>query len=180
MSRAQRILEVAKRKRSGGPVLTIEDLKSKTKKLREHMNEPRPVKILKVTPLVGNQTVSIKAEAHGTKSYPMTVTFYGVEFQREKDPKHPLAVTPEVNERFYMEQASERDHPVQVRCQCPDFRFTWAWWDKNEKALSGRNFAKYTRKTKHMPERNPKHVPGLCKHLVGLTERLRKDRLLKG
>jgi hypothetical protein len=58
---------------------------------------------------------------------------------------------------------------VAVRCSCPDFRFTFAWYDKEVGSLAYGALKQYVRKTTYMPERNPLHVVGLCKHLLALT-----------
>lgn len=52
-----------------------------------------------------------------------------------------------------------------IRCTCHDFYFTFGWWDYNEGALAGPRPKPYRRKTTWWPERNPQHVPGLCKHI---------------
>lgn len=183
MTRAQEILSEVKlqgKKMAKKPLLTLAELHKRSKKLRESFNTAGAVKVLSMKPLVGNATLTVNAEAFGKKGkYPMTVTFYDVEFADEQTRDYPLAVTPERGTRFYMPQLEEDGNPVQVRCQCPDFRFTWAEWDRKESALSGRNFPKYKRKTETRPPRNPAETPGLCKHLIKLTEKLKRDRVLK-
>lgn len=176
---AKRILDLVRRRKGKKPVLNLKKLKGSTHELREKINEPRPVAIKKVTPLAGNKTLTVTGEARGTKLYPVSITFYNVDFATARDKAHPLTAEVGEGETFFMEQVSEDEHPVQIRCQCPDFYFTWAHYDRKNKALSGPDFPKYQRKTSHYPERNEKHVPGLCKHLVGLLERLEKDRILK-
>jgi hypothetical protein len=181
VSRAKRVLEsIRRQKKKGGLVLTLDKLKESTHELREKINAPRPITIRKVTPLAGNKTLTISGEARGTKMYPVTITFYNVDFSTSRDKNHPLtAVVDDMNTTFFMEQVTEDEHPVQIRCQCPDFYFTWWYYDRKRKALSGPDFPAYHRKTQNYPERNEKHAPGLCKHIVGLVERLEKDRILK-
>ena len=176
MSRALELIwKLDEKKKGKGPVLTVSQMMEAV----NNRGTPPTVAIIKTTPLVGNKTLSVKAEAMGTKLYPLTATFYNVDFSLEKDPSHPLTVRPEVGTVAYMEQISQGEHPVQVRCQCPDFRHTYAHWDRQERSLSGRAFPKYERKTTHLPERNPRHQPGVCKHIVGLFERLIRDRVLR-
>lgn len=157
-----------------GPVLTVGQLSEAV----NNRGEPPRVNILRTTPLMGNKTLTVKAESMGTKLYPLTATFYNVDYSLEKDAEHPLVVRPELNHIGYMKPIGE-SNPVQLRCQCPDFRFTYAHWDKQNRALSGPAFPAYQRKTQHMPERNPQHKPGVCKHIMGLWERLSRDGVLK-
>ena len=174
MNRSHTVLFAIEEARKGKPVLTISQMMEAV----NNRGEPRYVSILKTTPLVGNKTLSVKGEARGEKGYPVTATFYNVDYSMEKDEAHPLTVRAEKGHQAYMEQIVESQHPVQVRCQCPDYRHTYAHWNKQQKALSGRAFPSYERKTTWMPERNPKHQPGICKHLIGLFERLRRDKII--
>lgn len=179
MTRAQRILFEVGLNKKVEPRLTLRDLMESAEKTRKKMNKSGTVKVLNMKPLVGNDSLTINAEAYGTRKYPMTMTFFNIDYSEEQTRDYPLAVTPQKGTRFYMPQLDEDTLPVQVRCQCPDFRFTWAEWDKKEHSLSGRNFPRYRRKTENRPERNPDHAPGLCKHLYGLVERLKRDRIMK-
>lgn len=61
---------------------------------------------------------------------------------------------------------------VQVRCDCPSFRFTYAFYDRAVSAMFGRNFQVYHRKTNTRPPRNPEGMPGVCKHLIIAMEAL--------
>lgn len=172
------LLEVRTQRKT--PVLTLTELKKRSKDLREQFHTPRrPVKIVKMIPLVGNATLTVNAEAYGTKKYALTMTFYNIDYSEEQTKDYPLSVRPEQGTQLYMPQLNEDGYPVQIRCSCPDFRFTWAEWDKKEGALSGRNFPRYVRKTTTRPSRNPKKAPGLCKHLFNLVERLKREKILE-
>ena len=178
MSRSLHILslfEVIK----GKSMLTVGQLRNYASQIDKKQGEPRPVSVLGTNPILQNKTLTIRAEARGTKIYPLVVTFYNVDYSLEKDSNHPLVVRPKFGEPFFMQSASEGSNPVQVRCACPFFKFAWAHWDKQEKALSGAPFPTYVRKTKTRPEINPGHLPGVCKHLIGLFDRLRRDKILQ-
>ncbi len=161
-------------------MLTIVELRSSVAQLTAQQGEPRPVSIVSLIPVLHTKTLTVKAEARGTKVYPLVVTFYNVDYSLERDPEHPLVVRPRIGEPFFMRPASEVENPVQVRCQCPFFRFVWAEWDKKNKALSGPVFPAYIRKTSRAarPEVNPTHVPGVCKHLIGIFNKLRAEKIL--
>ena len=104
---AKKVLDKIKRAKGKGPVLTLKKLKESTQNMREKINEPRPVAIKKVTPLAGNKTLTVSAEARGSSLYPMTITFYNVDYSTEKDSDHPLtAVVDDMNTTLYMEQVT--------------------------------------------------------------------------
>ena len=179
MSRAGYIrflTEQAKRKKV---VWTLSELRESARKNRPKFNKSRPTSILSMTPTMSNKTLTVKAEARGTSLYPLVITFYNVDYTLEADPAYPLSVQTKTGATGYAKQVTEDGNPVQLRCQCMDFRHTWAFYDHKAKALSGRPFPRYERKTTTRPSRNPGEVPGLCKHLIGMVEVLKRRNILK-
>lgn len=65
--------------------------------------------------------------------------------------------------KFFVEKPDLYKTSVRVRCTCPDFYFTFAWWNWNNGALFGPRPREYIRKGRGAP-RNPGHHPGFCKH----------------
>ena len=157
-------------------MLTVSQLRQNASQLTQ--GESRPVSILSTNATLQNKTLTIKAEARGTKLYPMVITFYNVDFSLDKDGSHPLHVRPKLGEPFFMSPVSEGVNPVQIRCACPRFRFAFAHWDKQAKALLGPAFPTYIRKTQTRPEINPQHIPGVCKHILAFFDRLNRDKIL--
>src|SRR5712691_2234826 len=137
MNRATRICALVEAVKRGKPMLTVAELRNYASQISAEQGEPRPVSVLGTNPILQNKTLTIKAEARGTKIYPLVVTFYNVDYSLERDPDHPLSVRPKVGDPFFMHPAAESVNPVQVRCQCPFFKFAWAHWDHQAKALSG-------------------------------------------
>lgn len=70
------------------------------------------------------------------------------------------------------------NNDVLVRCQCQDFYFMWQWWDRKNKSLLGPH-KNYVRKTDNRPPVNPDQAPGLCKHLLGMTNLLMQEGIIK-
>lgn len=159
-------------------MLTIASLRSSTAAAQISQGDPRPVSVLSSNPILQNKTLTIKAEARGTKVYPMVLVFYNVDYSLEKDGSHSLSVRPRLGEPFFMAPISEGVNPIQVRCGCPFFKFAWAHWNHASKALSGAPLPTYTRKTTTRPEVNVLHAPGVCKHIIGFFNRLHSDRIL--
>lgn len=67
--------------------------------------------------------------------------------------------------------------PVKVRCDCPDYQFSF--WQANEKhdCHFGKGFPRVKVSGVRDP-RNPKQIPGLCKHLRALGKRLQDKHVL--
>ena len=161
-------------------MLTLKELKVSSLKFRSTPNKAGKINIIDMNPLLSNKTFTVRGQARGSKgeNYNLNLIFYGVEYSLTPGPLYPLSVRTRTDTLAYAKQLREDKHRVQIRCSCPSFKFDFAWWDKRDKSLSGRSFPPYIRKTLTRPPRNPGEYAGLCKHLTGLVERLKKEKIL--
>lgn len=72
---------------------------------------------------------------------------------------------------YFIRPTLESD--VVCRCSCPDYYFTFAYYNWQHKINFGGKPKVYKRKTKTRPPRNPQHLPGICKHLFQFQSYLR-------
>jgi hypothetical protein len=63
-----------------------------------------------------------------------------------------------------------RDNIVRVRCDCLDFYYRFAPWNFSNDDIYGPKPKPYVRKTNHYPPANPSRSPGICKHVMKLTQ----------
>lgn len=68
---------------------------------------------------------------------------------------------------------------VQVRCGCLDFYFRFSVWDQRDDALAGDPPEPYQRRTDTYPPVNPQKVSGVCKHIIGLVNYLKQERIIR-
>lgn len=68
---------------------------------------------------------------------------------------------------------------VKVSCSCLDFHYRFAVWDHKAKALVGNPPPPYVKKTDRPPV-NPNKTPGVCKHLMALFDKLKKEHICQG
>ncbi len=61
---------------------------------------------------------------------------------------------------------------VKVRCDCIDFKFTFAFYNYKNSALDGEKPEEYVKKT-NRPSKNPHGYPGVCKHLIACINKIR-------
>jgi len=133
------------------------------------------------TPFVGTKLLSIRGEVQGSstdKIYKVIIVFQNVDYSDTKDSKHPLKIS--VDGRDVYMSPIKKSTSVRFRCSCLDAYFTslyYAWQSNN---LYGVKPRKYVRKTTTYPERNPDHLPILCKHLLSVVTRVRKSRYYTG
>lgn len=131
----------------------------------------------KVVPYKGTKSVVISGVTEN--GWQSTMALYGIEIVEETDNKHPVRIQYQGDD-FFAEKFSYAGTPVRIRCSCPDFFFTGAYWVKhNIDALYGGALKQYTRKTETRPERNPQHIPMMCKHLIALTEYMKNSGFMK-
>jgi len=134
--------------------------------------QKRKVSILKMTPVPATKQLVIGAQAIGTSLYTLTMSINGFDYSTTKTSSTSLTVSLGNGDYLFTKPISINGAKVQVRCSCADFYFTWSYWDKQTKTLSGPAMKPYKRKTTTYPERNARHVPGACKHIIELTNRL--------
>ncbi len=85
--------------------------------------------------------------------------------------------TPDGQE-YIIETLQYGNHDVKVSCTCLDFFYRFASWNHSDGSLFGKPPPPYQKKT-DKPSVNPDGTPGLCKHLIALTDKLRQDGLLR-
>ncbi len=132
-----------------------------------------------MTPVLNSNQLVINALAQGTKLYTLTMSIFDVSYSDTKSSEYPLTVTLPDGSYKYAKQIKISNAKAQIRCGCSDFYFTWSHWNKVNKVLAGPRMAPYVRKTTTYPERNPKKVPGSCKHIIDLTLKLKQLKILK-
>lgn len=118
--------------------------------------------------------------SHG-KTYTVQISFKGIDELTPNSREEAEKILRD-NNFMMVQDGSKNNHiihkpdltkdDVQIRCTCPSFRFSYAYQDKQQKALFGRNFPPYHRKTKNRPPRNPRNLPGICKHIIVAMENL--------
>jgi hypothetical protein len=79
---------------------------------------------------------------------------------------------------YTIEPVQYRGTDVQVSCNCLDFYYRFSAWNHGDGSLLGDPPPPYVKKTDSEPV-NPNEVPGLCKHLMALTNELKRERIIR-
>ena len=66
---------------------------------------------------------------------------------------------------YWVEKINPRRNRALVRCDCKDYYFTASYWNFRNGCQWGPPAKPYIRKTTTYPERNPMHIPFMCKHI---------------
>ena len=164
---------------------TYDDLESNittsfpnTKKRQHATNEVR-IQRVDIIPYVGTQMLHVRAISTGSsgQQYQQAIQFLRVKFEPTKTPEN-VEVLANDGKTYYIQSIDLNNHNVKVRCNCLDFYHRFAFWNHGDKSIVGRAPAPYQRKTTTRPDVNPDLVPGMCKHLIKVVERLRTQRII--
>ena len=132
---------------------------------------------VKAQPLAGIKSVTVNALTisktfKARRKYKTIVAFYGLEFSEKEKPNMSTIKDLKSNLIWWVEQPTLSQSQVRVACSCSDYYYTFGLWNYNEGGHFGRKPRAYIRKTTTYPERNPNHLPGICKHIWHLTDTL--------
>lgn len=158
-------------------MMTFKQLYDSTVKFRHWRSDYPNVdgELVSITPNTSAKLITfrfrVKSVSNANEGYNTWLQFYNIEYS-----DHPLSSTSikiiekETGKPLYFERISLTDtrkkNFVRVRCGCQDFRFRFSWEDRANKCLYGGVPKSYKRKPgSTRPEVNPKHIPGICKHI---------------
>jgi hypothetical protein len=150
-----------------------------------------------VHPWVGMKSLMFKTVVEGeTDKYVTSIQFYDIEFNEDKTKRCTEMIEIQSARKkkvkgkakgetfiLFHEKPSKKNHPVALKCECPDFRFRFEKELFDHDGLIGATFRKYTRKTPPPPEgypyANPEELMGFCKHLNSLIANLKDLQKIK-
>jgi hypothetical protein len=140
-------------------------------RFRQHATQPIVIARLDWTPYLGLKTLFVKGLAQNEgREYTPLILFKGVRYHQNED-RNGL-VTLVIDDRQYLlEQLSMEGNEALVRCNCPDFKWRFNYFDHLDRSLYGVKRAKYEAKLRPGTA-NPLELPGMCKHLMKLSQAL--------
>jgi hypothetical protein len=166
--------------------MTYNELLRQTKTGETVRNSPRvsnahKVQIQQVVliPSTNEKTLTAKATTRTSKkSYETIIVFSGVSFFNEGgNGRQEIQVND--GSTYFIDPIRPYKSNVKVRCTCLDFYFRWSVWDQRDKALTGEPPEPYHRKTTTYPPVNPQKLSGVCKHIIALTDYLKRERIIR-
>lgn len=125
-----------------------------------------PIKIVEFTwvPYLGMKTLFVKAIAQNEERvYTPIIVFKKVNYLESGG----ISLKDNNGKTYFLEQLSLQGNDCLVRCQCKDFKFRFNLYDHLDRSLYGS-----VNKHNSKGVANPKEMPGMCKHLMALTQSL--------
>lgn len=175
--RGQRILQ---------ELSSLDDLESNIERAyptttkRQHITNTIQLHDVELIPYIGTKLLHVRSTttSPNNASYKQAVQLLGVTFVPEPTDTS-VAITDYQGNTYHMEPVTLADHNVKVRCNCLDFYHRFASYNKQDKSLAGPPPKPYQRKTTDRPPVNPLRVPGICKHLLKLTDDLQRQGIIE-
>lgn len=145
---------------------------------RQHATDPVQITSTKLVAAVPTNDLKCDATAKsGPKTYDPKILFLDVEYQ-DQDTNENVTFTGADGKTYNVVPVSLINSNVKVRCNCLDFRWRFSVWNDDRGALYGDPPPPYQRKTDTRPPANPNRTPGICKHIIKLTQSLRQSGLI--
>ena len=134
---------------------------------------PTPVAV-EETPINNTQAVPQGTALHGT-THPTTIGGgYGGVVNAE--PNYSTATHFKVTYNgvnYWIRKIDMKRQPVLIRCSCSDAYFVWSYANYTKGLQFGGKSKPYHRLTTTRKPKNPRLVPGACKHVCGFSELLK-------
>jgi len=141
-------------------------------KMRQHAIHPIVIRELRWTPFVGVKTLFIKGLAQNEdREYGPCILFKGVNYQGKA-----VKITANDGLTYNFDKLSLENTDVLLRCNCPDFRYRFSWYNHLDKSLYGSTAKKYHSKGIGSVA-NPMQMEGMCKHLMKTIKILEEARI---
>ena len=146
-------------------------------RMRQHATQPIEITEFNVTPYLGVRTLFLRARAtNEDRHYSPMILFKGVQYHENQDVQG-LAQIELGGRNYFFEQLSLENNHVMLRCDCNDFKWRFNYYDYTDGSLHGRVRAPYH--GQGGAPANPHEMPGMCKHLMKMTEVLTEMGMIR-
>lgn len=147
-----------------------------TKKRQHATNEVNVVQI-KFVPVSNGLQVGAVSRSHG-HNYAQSIIFTDVIYQGMAGDEATGTFMGTDGKQHTIQPITLETKRVKVNCNCLDFYHRFAQFNFSNDALSGAKPPLYQRKTDNRPPVNPMKVPGMCKHIIKVIEKMRSYGLI--
>lgn len=124
--------------------------------------------------------VLVKAQTRSSaKQYETRIAYEDIEFlDAEEAGGQTHTFTALDGQEYTIEPMKYNNSDVRVSCTCLDFYYRFSVWNGDDDSLLGNPPTPYIKKSDNREPVNPNKIPGLCKHLISLTNELRQERFI--
>lgn len=135
---------------------------------RQHAVDPVVVESLRWVPYQGVKTLFVSSDVRNeTRHYKTIIVFKEVNYL-----KNEVYIKANDGKFYKFGKLSLENSNVLLRCDCPDFKWRFNYYNHLDKSLFGKKRSKY--ENQGGAPANPKELPGMCKHIMA-TIKVLKD-----
>jgi hypothetical protein len=146
-------------------------------KKRQYATGPVAINRMEYVPYLENGELHVNARAVSSgNQYEPTVAFRNVTFEPQDSAQNTTFRGADNNE-YHIQPIPLNGSNVRVRCNCLDFYYRFASWNAGDNSLAGQAPPPYIAKGVRPPA-NPSKVPGVCKHVIKVVDRLKQARIV--
>lgn len=143
---------------------------------RQHATDPLQVVEMSWLPFLGMKTLFVKGRVQSEgKNYDTVVLFKNVKYDLTEGGDEMVFLYASDGLVYHFQPIKENECDVVVRCNCPDFRWRFNYYNHKDKSLYGNKARKY--EGAGGPPANPLQMPGMCKHLMKTVTALSRANL---
>lgn len=149
-------------------------------KKRQHATNEVTVTKLQYIPRIESDILQINSSTSSTSGnvYKQLIQANGVNFQPDNS-GNTVSVKDSNGTSHSITPVKLNVNNVGVFCECEDYQKRFAEINVSNNCHIGPQPAKYVRKTTTRPPANPLNVPGMCKHLIAVTDRLKNLHIIQ-
>jgi hypothetical protein len=173
---------------------------------RQHATQPIQIVRTDFTPYIGTRNLLVRGQARSgtyTNVYYKPMLFFNeVQYvksgdQEEQGPRqgaegdmgereqevseqqNVVTFKATTGEEVSIQPINLTNNIVRVRCDCLDFYYRFAPWNFSNDDIYGPKPKPYVRRTNHYPPANPSRSPGICKHVMKLTQAVQEAGIVR-
>lgn len=141
---------------------------------RQHAVDPVIVEELRWTPYLGVKTLFVRGAVRNESRHYNTLFL----FKNMRYDENGVTITASDGRNYTFAKIPFGTQDVLVRCDCPDFKWRFNYYNHLDSSLYGNKRGKY--EGQGGPPANPLKLPGMCKHLMKTASALRDAGLFTG
>lgn len=143
---------------------------------RQHATDTVAVTDIQLLPADGALIAKGTVRGSSGRPYQCVIELQGVQYNPDDQQNQVTFVSGE--QEYKIVPINYQSTDCKVSCTCLDFRIRFAHYNDGAKALHGPKPDLYARVPgSNRPEANPKHSPGVCKHLMDFADSLQDSGL---
>ena len=148
-------------------------------KKRQHATNEVQVLTLQYTPIIKNNVLRLisTTSSDNGNTHSQVIDIKGMNFQPPNS-GNTVKITDSKGTEHSITPAKLNTSNVGVFCDCEDYQMRFANLNIKNNCHIGPPPQRYVRKTTTRPPVNPMNVPGMCKHIIRITDDLKRQGIL--